>query len=568
MIFENYSTTGEPEETRTEILYGMKDALGRGVQFMKNAKRKMDICYDHSGPSIVIEVSEYRNGFSDILKRGGQIRVITEITKENLRYCKELMKIVTELHHMDGIKGGIAINDTEYMATTILQEAKPLSQVIYSNVKEVVQQGQYIYDTFWNKSISAEHKIKEIEEGIEPTFLQVITDHNKASNILLNLSRSAKREVLFILPNDKALMRMDRIGVLNYLVEASKNGADVRIICPLTETNSTVVKDIERTTPSVRFVNGNITQCGIIIVDDSQFLAAELENPSADQFSEAIGFALHSNSIRFANLLKLFFEGLWKQIEMSRQLEIRDEMQREFVNIAAHELRTPIQPILGLSNILLRHMQEKNNNNYNEQDGTLLDVINRNAKRLYMLTENLLDVAKIENQSLTLRKELFGLSSLIYEVIGDKRTLSMNNNAVNILLASSDNIKDKDDDLYVYADRERIMQVISNLVDNAVKFTKNGTISITLNLTNNDHSSQVAVVEVKDEGTGIDIEVSHKLFTKFATKSDKGMGLGLYISKGLIEAHGGKIWGENNKDGKGATFTFTLPVTEKGSDLI
>jgi signal transduction histidine kinase len=112
------------------------------------------------------------------------------------------------------------------------------------------------------------------------------------------------------------------------------------------------------------------------------------------------------------------------------------------------------------------------------------------------------------------------------------------------------------------------MQVISNLVDNAVKFTKNGTIYITLNLTNNDRSSPVAVVEVKDDGTGIDTELSHKLFTKFATKSDKGMGLGLYISKGLIEAHGGKIWGENNKDGKGATFTFTLPVTEKGSDLI
>ena len=150
----------------SEILYGAENAVGRGVQFMQNVNRKMDIFFDHNAPSIVINIEEYRNGYGDIRKRGARIRAFTEITKENLPYCKELMKIVDELRHLDGVKGGIAVSESEYMATTILQESKPLTEVIYSNVKEVVEQGQYIFDTLWNSTIPAEQKIKEIEEGV------------------------------------------------------------------------------------------------------------------------------------------------------------------------------------------------------------------------------------------------------------------------------------------------------------------------------------------------------------------------------------------------------------------
>ena len=129
---------------KSEILYGVENAVGRGVYFMSNVKQKMDIFFDRHAPSIVVEVREYRDGYIDIRKRGGKIRAFTEITKDNVKHCKELIKIVDELRHLDGVKGGIAINDSEYMATTVLQEAKPLTQVIYSNVKEVVEQGQYI----------------------------------------------------------------------------------------------------------------------------------------------------------------------------------------------------------------------------------------------------------------------------------------------------------------------------------------------------------------------------------------------------------------------------------------
>jgi two-component system, OmpR family, sensor histidine kinase VicK len=135
---------------------------------MANAKRKMDICFDNRAPSIVIDVDEYSNGYRNIKRRGGKIRLLTEITSENINYCKKLMNLVDELRHLDGIKGGIAVSETEFMATTMLEEATPLTQVIYSNVKELVEQGQYIFDTLWSNSaaIPARERIKEIEQGI------------------------------------------------------------------------------------------------------------------------------------------------------------------------------------------------------------------------------------------------------------------------------------------------------------------------------------------------------------------------------------------------------------------
>ncbi len=150
---------------KSEILYGVENAVGRGVYFMSNVRQRMDIFFDHRAPSIVVDIAEYRNGYFDIRRRGGKIRAFTEITKDNLRYCKELMELVDELRHLDGVRGGMAVSESEYMATTVLQEAKPLTQVIYSNVKEVVEQGKYIFDTLWNAAIPAEQKIREIEEG-------------------------------------------------------------------------------------------------------------------------------------------------------------------------------------------------------------------------------------------------------------------------------------------------------------------------------------------------------------------------------------------------------------------
>ena len=223
-------------------------------------------------------------------------------------------------------------------------------------------------------------------------------------------------------------------------------------------------------------------------------------------------------------------------------------MQKDFIGIAAHELRNPIQPILGLAEILKSKIKDA-------EQYELLDIIIRNAKRLKRLTEDILDVTKIESQSLDLKKERFNLSDVI--------TNAMNDIMINIdfLRKSQRNavklLYHQPQDIFIQADKGRITQVILNLLSNAVKSTEEGTISVSLEKKeDNDH----VVISLKDTGTGIDPEILPRLFTKFATKSFTGTGLGLYISKSIVEAHGGKIEAENNSDGRGATFAFSLPL--------
>jgi signal transduction histidine kinase len=215
-------------------------------------------------------------------------------------------------------------------------------------------------------------------------------------------------------------------------------------------------------------------------------------------------------------------------------------MQKEFINIAAHELRTPIVPILGLSG-LLQDLVHK------EPEKLYVEMILRNARRLEKLTEDLLDVTRIESHSFHLNKDHFNLKDVIlaqtkdYQKQADDDRIELHYNQKDVI---------------VNADKARITQVIANLLRNAISFTKGGgLISITAD-TNNDQ----VIISIRDTGSGISPEIYPKLFTKFVTKSEKGTGLGLFISRSIIEAHGGRIWAENNKDGKGARFSFTLQL--------
>ena len=238
----------------------------------------------------------------------------------------------------------------------------------------------------------------------------------------------------------------------------------------------------------------------------------------------------------------------------NEQLKIHDKMQKEFINIAAHELRTPIQPILSSTEVLRYKIK-------NIQQVDLLSIITRNAKRLQRLTEDILDVTRIESHSLKLNKEQFKLNDLISSIIDDyKNRIERDNVEIKLLYESNNK-----DNVFVEADRGRLIQVISNLLDNAIKFTKEGTISIITE----EKDTQV-IVSVKDTGTGIDPEIFPKLFSKFVTKSERGgTGLGLFICKNIVEAHGGKIWIENNDiyKEKGATFCFTLPIINRQQDV-
>jgi signal transduction histidine kinase len=242
----------------------------------------------------------------------------------------------------------------------------------------------------------------------------------------------------------------------------------------------------------------------------------------------------------------------------NEELKNKNRLMDEFINIAAHELRTPIQPILGLAD----HVRSK----VNGEEQEYMEVIMRNARRLQRLTQNILDVTKIENHSLNLDRESIDLNDMISQLVVEytsriKRTENGKGEGEGVKLI---HLRNKEI-LVVNADRERLNQVISNLLSNAMKFTKEGTISISeqKRIESKDGvQEEEVIVMVNDTGSGIDKEIMAKLFSKFTTKSQQGTGLGLYISKSIIEAHNGKIWVENNPYGKkGTTFAFSLPLS-------
>ena len=575
-------------EKRSEILYGVENAVGRGVYFMSNVKKRMDIYFEHTAPSIVVEIPEYKNGYIDIRKRGGKIRAFTEITNDNIHYCKELMKLVDELRHLNGVKGGIAVSESEYMATTLLEEAKPLTQVIFSSVKEVVEQGQYIFDTLWNTAIPAEQRIREIEEGVMPirTRLlekqdEIIKEINRLNNsadrlsicsafggmqmgykyffdsykrivernkridniggggnddglrwiinigkdnlelakiflesgiqirhiknmppmnfgvsekevaltiekmegdsalisneplyvshfnslfeelwknsvdakdrikaiedgvdtegieiiqnpaeiqkITFDLVKSAAEEILIVLATANAFHRQEDLGAMHFLKEAS-NERDVKIRI-LTPADNLIMKasqrwseqqeqEQEQQSPKPQKINIHFiepylqTKVSLLIVDRKFSLAVELKDDATHKSYEAMGLATYSNSKPTVFSYVSIFESLWKQTELYEGLQEIDKLKDEFINVAAHELRTPIQPILGVSGVLRSETKDS-------KQQELLDVIIRNAKRLQRLSQDILDVARIESHTLILKKEIFNLNDIISNGISD-----------------------------------------------------------------------------------------------------------------------------------------------------
>ena len=720
------------QKIKTEIIHGVENVIDAELRCFF-ANKKIDTCMNYTRPPLAIEIEPIKKAFLDAEARGVRLRYITEITKSNISYCKELMGMVNELRHLDGIKANFMISETEYLAPVILyEEGKIASQIIHSNVKEVVEQQQYIFDTFWVKSIPAEQKIKEIEEGIihygtraienpdeilkeisrltassnkldtclnsggmqysynhffdikkrllerqkqgehkgiryitniehdslqltrlyldhgiqikhvknlppvsfgisdkeialtiekmesgkviqsllisneplylkhfssifeelwrngtdaadrireleqgiEPARIEIIETPRKAVELAHNLVKAAKYEVLRIYPSLNAFRRQVRIGAMHLFREVVQNGVKVRILVPADRQQIIqVVSEEELPLPQIdiRSIDKSLqTHIGIIVTDRKDSLIIELRDDTKENYYEAAGLAAYSNSKPIALSYASIFDSLWKQGELYEQLQAYSFAQKDFINIAAHELRTPVQPILSLSQVLLS--QKGNIELYEEQ----LHVINRNAKRLRILIEDILDVTRIESHTLNLKKERVNISQVILNTMvefEDQIKKDQNKNAkIKLSAAFASEIisfnkkeetkghKGNNQDVFVVADKERLAQVIFNILNNAIKFTQEGSITISAE-EKEESDKKIVIVSVKDTGRGIDAEMLPRLFTKFASNSERGgTGLGLYISKNIIEAHGGKIWAKNNSDGKGATFAFNLPI--------
>jgi two-component system, OmpR family, sensor histidine kinase VicK len=564
---------GTKKHEQTEMLIGAEVTIKRMSELFSNVSKKFDGCANSTAPSIAMTI--FRDAYEDMKSRGVKIRWVTDITKDNLTHCKDLMQYA-EVRHISYLNENFRMSETEYIEATTTKEGLPIPKLIYSNSKEIIGQQQYIFETLWDKAVPAEHRIKEIEQEIESQRIAVIYDARQALELYHWLIMSAEKEIKVVFPTTNALIRQDKAGILFLLQEAAAvKKCQVKILMPNDELiHNFIPTNNNSNNISTRFIDheegGKAT---ILIVDNKVSFVMELKDDSKETFHEAIGLSTYSNSKAGVLSYVSMFESLWKQTELYEKLKSHEKMQKEFINIAAHELRTPIVPILNLSELLYSSAKGQQRQVQEEQQKEMLEIILRNANRLHQLTEDIMDVTRIESQTLQIRKERFNLNDAIVDFVEHYRKQIANGN-VKVMYEPGGGI------ILVEADRQRLIQVISNLLNNAIKFTKEGTVTVTTSSSiikrkdaerdsgdgkegGGAAEEEEVVIAVKDTGTGIDPELMPRLFTKFATKSYQGTGLGLYISKSIIEAHGGKMWAENNNSDrkhKGATFYFTLPV--------
>jgi signal transduction histidine kinase len=436
-----------------------------------------------------------------------------------------------------------------------------------------VKQNECIFETLWNKSIPAEQKIREIEDGLESDVTEIIRNPSRAKKLYLNLVNNAKKEIMIIFPTANAFIRQDKLGVIQSLKKVSReSNVKIRILMPMERSShkeldcmsygdshqqpEVVDYEFENTTCSESFSNIHIrnidrmseAKATILIIDRNQSLVMELKDDAKETFDEAIGLSTYSNSVSGVLSYVAIFESLWVETKLYEQVRDHERMQNAFINIAAHELRTPAQAILGFSRLLKNHPELKDE---------LVDGMYRNAARLQKLINNILDVTTIESQSLHLNKEKFDLDYVISNLVEEYcNQIKKTKRHIKLIYGNRNN------SIIIESDKERIIQVISNLIDNAIKFTKDGgEIFISCEVETGNEDNKQVIVGVRDTGSGINSEIFPKLFSKFTTKSYQGTGLGLFISKNIVEEHDGKIWAKNHDGGqKGTTVAFSLPL--------
>ncbi len=554
-----------------------QDQIINELRRFNNRATKLSICSAFGG--MQMSYKYLFDTFLDIVEKykkgeGEGMRWIINIDKDNLDLVKVFLKSGIQIRHIKNMPPmNFGVSDVQMAVTIEKMECGKISEsFLISTEPFYIEHFNSLFDQIWKNGVDAKVRIADIEEGTDLADIEVIPSAARTRELYLDSLKKAQKDIIIVFPTTNAFLRQHNIGVVQLAKEAAdqrnvririlmpRHELTERLVCSLTERTDSDYKDNNIDLRYIKQTRLN-THVTILIVDEKVSLVMEIRDDSKGIFDEAIGLSIYSNSRAGVLSYISIFENLWLQTELydqikessfrlekaNEQLKAHDRMQKEFINIAAHELKTPIQPILGLSQLLL----SKTGNI--EQYDELLSIINRNAKRLNRLSDDILDATKIESKSLELKKEQFNLNDVILQTIDDI-VLGKRVNSGNLQLLYEPH------DILLHADKSRIAEVISNLLSNAIKFTQRGTITISVEIdnTSKDDNKNWVIISIKDNGEGIDINILPRLFTKFA--SSHGTGLGLFISKGIVEAHLGKIWGKNNVDGKGATFSFSLPT--------
>jgi len=623
------------------ITSSLKDTIERDWYFQDEILKLIyenyfELFKDNIKKMLLLNKMEQKNKPKSSLNKKDNIiglRCILKITRQNMELVAKFLDIegVYIRHTSNPLPINFEVSDTKFILSMRTYNKIDTSYVLSIQDISIVKYYKSLFEDLWNDGLDAIIKIKDIRsnKNAEEGFTELIENPDKTQQLLIHNIQKASKEILLILPSINAFFRYRKIGIFNILEkkllnislnnnirneEGNSNKLLVKILTPTNYKLEKYITNIYNRLKKTNKQKENIEfrrveslseiKSAYIIIDKKDLLTIELKDDSKDNFLDAIGSSLYSTTPTTVFSYISIFDTLWTQTELYESIRIandelqstteelreslqilanvnqeltitnemlnkHDKMQKEFINVAAHELRTPTQSIIGYCEMI---------DAFPENTQKYLEPVKRNAEKLYRLTEDILDVSRIESGTLKLEKSKFDLREIIVNLIEDLTTKMKKEE--NVIKSKKENIDKKinirliypefyvQQPLFVFADKNRIQQVLSNLLNNALKFTEDGVITINIEkfvetINNNTKEEKEFVsIKIKDTGKGIDPEVLPRLFEKFTTKSDKGTGLGLYISKNIIDAHGGRIWGQdNNKYGKkGAEFVFTLPL--------
>lgn len=523
-----------------------------------------DYLYIYSSTTgMLFGYQNYYNNFSGIhekQKKGKHkgIRWVTTIRNKNdLKLIKSLKERGLWIRHVSNNPPFDFALSNKYFGS--IMERSEDGKMIVNNLMINDDQAnllfyQMIFEKIWAVGIDSDERIREIENETEDK-IDIVHYPSDALQRIYELCTLVRKEILIVLPSSNGFYRTEMSDGFKNLNKIGAKGVKIRI---LTISNLDVIyemnrikakypnilfRDIEPSIPSFSRIN---------IFDRRDTVVWEVKDDNQEKFTDALGPAIFIESAKTSETCAAIFDSLWNQSKvytelknLHHKLRNHDRMQNKFMDLVAHELRTPLQSILGLTELLNKEIE-------NNDQNRMLSIAIINARKLQRLSENILDITRLEGNIMHLNKESFNLNQLVKSIVADTNKVIEYNKSITF------EYENFEKECMVFADKFRIGQVILNLIDNSIRFiSKKGTIAVALS-EKIIHSKDIIVLSIKDDGESLKPEILSKLFNKFASESYYGAGLGLYLCKKILEAHGGRIWAKNNKD-KGCTFSIGVP---------
>jgi signal transduction histidine kinase len=541
--------------TRTNLLEGGKEVVQQ-IARMIDPAGEIVVCMASGGVGMVLDsIAEAISLAASESPRGslGRIRWLTSIDEDDAELAKACLALGVEVRHTSSMPPlSFVCSRSDILASIESSGQRTLLQnVLSSNDPAYVRHFLSLFEEMWKDGADAQKRIEAIASGVEPSNVKVIENPQESLRVAWEMIGTS-REILLMFSTPRAFLRQAKAGAFETLKPlVGKSGSSVKILIPYEESVVPLLEQVKKEVPGADFrvMNESLkTRISILIADRSKTLVIETSDDTKEELVGALGTATYTESRSLAASYAAIFENIWKQTDMYDKLKLHEKLQSDFVNVAAHELRTPVQAIINYAELAATDARNKD-----EYYGKLL----RNVARLQRLTEEILDAARIEGGTLRLNKEKFDIKSLVESAVEEQK-IGDRAKGVTLVMRRSGSV-------VVDGDRGRMGQVVSNLLSNAVKFTEAGSVTVSVQARSRENRVRV---QVADTGTGIDPSLIPMLFSRFVAKSQSGTGLGLYISKSIIEEHGGRIWLERNRPGEGATFAFEIPIRQIGAPAI